>query len=732
MCCDIIIPIYNAYDCLKSCIESVIQHTEFKENKLILINDHSTDERVPKLLAQYAQKYSFIEFLDNAENLGFVGTVNRGMKSSVNDVVLLNSDTEVTKNWLKKLNACAYSGSMIATVTPLSNNATLASVPKMFEKNEIPAGLSLDEMADLVEKCSYKNYPELPTGHGFCLYIRREVLDKVGYFDEVSFKKGYGEENDFCFRCFDLGYRHLLCDDTYIYHKESQSFSDTKIELMKNGEAILQKRYPDYKNKLQLWCNNCPIEYIGQNIALHIGAKDNSRQNILYLIHDFKNVEENNGGTTLHAYDLIKELRVKYNFHVLAYEDGIYKLYSYYKNNESVMKFTGILEFKKYQYYNNEYQQMLVKIIDIFKIDLIHIHHMKFHYFDIINIIKTKKIKTILSLHDYYSVCPIINKLYKAERYCDSPSHEMCHECLKYTKNIENNMIETWRENYKMLFEVCDKIIVPSASAKEEIRKTYETVECEVIEHGLDIKHEKSTLSVDNDNVYNIAFVGAIGIHKGRNILANILTKEKLRNIRIHLFGIIDDFYKKNDKHYINHGPYKRDELKDLLKENNIKLVCIFSICPETYSYTLTETVASGIPVLGIDIGAVGDRIKKYNLGWTIPYTNDCKSYITKINSIFRNHAEYLQVVENINAYKIRTVKDMSRDYDSFYQVERENKIIDTDKAKVLLRDSQRYIAQVSYSNYEWVFSTLKWRIISKIKLPSKMKNMIKKVRRYD
>ena len=56
------------------------------------------------------------------------------------------------------------------------------------------------------------------------MYIKRSVLEGVGYFDEKAFGKGYGEENDFCFRCFDVGYRHLLCDNTYIYHKESQSF----------------------------------------------------------------------------------------------------------------------------------------------------------------------------------------------------------------------------------------------------------------------------------------------------------------------------------------------------------------------------------------------------------------------------------------------------------------------------------------------------------------------------
>lgn len=56
------------------------------------------------------------------------------MQYSHHDVVLLNSDTEVTRNWLSKIQNCAYSKPAVATVTPLSNNATLASVPVFWQK----------------------------------------------------------------------------------------------------------------------------------------------------------------------------------------------------------------------------------------------------------------------------------------------------------------------------------------------------------------------------------------------------------------------------------------------------------------------------------------------------------------------------------------------------------------------------------------------------------------------
>ena len=62
-------------------------------------------------------------------------------------------------------------------------------------------------------------FPDIPTAHGFCMYIKREAIDDLGLFDEETFGKGYGEENDFSYRCLQAGYRHLLCDNTYILHK---------------------------------------------------------------------------------------------------------------------------------------------------------------------------------------------------------------------------------------------------------------------------------------------------------------------------------------------------------------------------------------------------------------------------------------------------------------------------------------------------------------------------------
>ena len=102
--------------------------------------------------------------------------------------------------------------------------------------------------------------------------------------------------------------------------------------------------------------------------------------------------------------------------------------------------------------------------------------------------------------------------------------------------------------------------------------------------------------------------------HKGSKILEQLLKKNNDLQTKIHFFGKGFDELKEVSKNTIDHGPYDRKELPQKLVKNQIDLVCMFSVCPETYSYTLSETFMAKIPVLAYDLGAIADRIKKDNL----------------------------------------------------------------------------------------------------------------------
>lgn len=723
--CDIIIPIYNAYDAVKECIKTVINNTNLKENRLILINDKSTDERILPLLNNFKEENADknIIVLANENNLGFVGTVNKGMKYSDNDVLLLNSDTEVPRNWLENMKKCAYSGEKIATVTALSNNATLASVPKGLERNEIPQNISFEEYAQEIERCSYCDFPELPTAHGFCMYIKREILNIVGYFDEESFGKGYGEENDFSFRCLDYGYRNLLCDNVIVYHKESQSFNEKRERLCQEHEKILNERYPIYESKLKEWCQRFPIKYIGNNILYSTNLS--KKKNILILIHEW---ETSTGGTTLHVKDIVNGLRKDFNFHILSYKDGVYKLYSYFEDSECIVKLKSIKKLSILPRYNNEYKEMISDIIEGLGITDIHIHHMINHYFDVIDVIKKYKLSATISLHDFYSICPTINMLYEGSTYCDNLENKNCKNCLSLAFKINNNILDDWHNDWKRLFANVQNVITPSEDTKRRINKIYPEVNIKVIEHGINIKKSDNKIML-NPNKFNIAYVGVLSNHKGLKIFEKLINNTKEKNVKYHLFGISEDKkLNKSKKNYIYHGKYNRDNIAKLLNENNINLVCFFQICPETFSYTVSEVIASGVPILTYDIGAGSDRVKKYNLGWTIDLDNDANNIMNKINEIRSNPIEYNEKIKAIQKYKIKNLEEMNLEYKEIYTSKKDKKEYSSNKLKKILKSENLCNGNYANDELEEILNSTKWKLINKISFSPRTTNIIRKI----
>lgn len=731
---DIIVPIYNAYEFTEECIKTIIEYTDLLKHTVVLINDKSPDEKILPMLNQYKEKYSNLNIvvLDNEENLGFVKTVNKGMKYSQNDVILLNSDTEVTNGWVEKIQKCAYSNKYISTVTPLTNNGTIASVPNFGVDNELPSNMTLQEYAKMIEKISKKRYPELTTGNGYCMYIKREVIEDIGVFDDETFGKGYGEENDFCYRALDHGYINVLCDDTFIYHKGTQSFkkenlTDTRIALIEKHMKLLREKHPIYVQKTDNFLANNPLRDIQENVNINI--KLYNKRKILYLVNEWEENMEMTGGTSLHIKDLIfSNLKNNIASFVLAPDKNDlsrFKLYLYTEDfAKEISNFkTDIFNYGQINYTNNMYKEMVESIFDTFEFDILHVHHFLFHTFDVIDIAKEKNVYSIITLHDLYMSCPSINMVYE-EKFCENNPNRDCKKCLKNRYGVNSNILANWRTTCENVISKFDKIIVPSQDTKKQFEKVYKNIKIEVVEHGVEIKEVKSKEN-EEKSTFDIAFVGAMAPHKGSNILKELIKQNKNSNIVIHLIGKSDDKELEPKKeNYINHGPYKRGELQEKLVENNIDLVCIFATWPETYSYTLTETYMAKIPVITFDIGAVGERVKNDKLGWVIKFDEKTPKILEKIKEIRDNREKYLEIKNNFEKYKFKTIEKMQEYYNNLYsEINEKNNYSDmyvlfdySYKSKTL--EFEQY--QSTYGHLVHKYETLRkskiWRIAKKIK----------------
>jgi O-antigen biosynthesis protein len=245
---DVIVPVYLNVEATRRCIEAVLACPVRTPWRLVLVNDASPEPALASWLRELAARDSRVVLLENPENLGFSGTVNRGMAlSDEHDVVLLNSDAEVANDWLDRLRAPAYSDARVCSVTPFSNNATICSYPEFCGANPMPPDCSVAVLDRAFALANAGQVLDVPTGVGFCMYIRRDCLREVGLFDTEQFGKGYGEEDDFCRRAAEAGWRNLHALDVFVQHTGGVSFGPSKQQRELEAMAKLRQLHPDYE-----------------------------------------------------------------------------------------------------------------------------------------------------------------------------------------------------------------------------------------------------------------------------------------------------------------------------------------------------------------------------------------------------------------------------------------------------------------------------------------------------
>jgi len=259
----IVVPVFNAVAETRRCLSALADNLRDPAANVIVIDDASTSPDITTLLNELPADWVRVS---NDTNLGFVGTANLGLAlAGREDVILLNSDTQVTSGWLSALLACAASDERIASITPLTNHGEIASIPTFCQPNPWPE--APERWARAARESGPAQYPELPTAVGFCMYLRRAAIDEVGGFDEVAFGRGYGEENDWCCRATKAGWRHVLCDHAFVAHEGGASFGP--LGLKPGGQAMetLLARHPDYLERVMAFIEADPFAERRQQIV---------------------------------------------------------------------------------------------------------------------------------------------------------------------------------------------------------------------------------------------------------------------------------------------------------------------------------------------------------------------------------------------------------------------------------------------------------------------------------
>lgn len=662
--CSIIIPVYNAFDETLACIRSVLKYTSVSY-RLLVFDDASSQGSLAEFLPDEVLADPHTQVQRNEKNLGFVETCNRGMRDThPEDVVLLNSDTEVTPGWLEKLQCAAYSSRRVATATPLTNNGQICSVPTFLKANDLPAGYTLNEFAALIERASAREYPEVPTCVGFCVYIKREALDRVGYFDEETFGKGYGEENDFSCRARTGGYANVVDDATFVYHRGGMSFQDQSANLMAEHFKFLARKHPDYSRRLRRFITENPMEQIHRRIhgAMLRRWMEKAEYSILHVLHNAPLDSGTTGrslpgGTEFHVGDLIRSIPRAAHWSLFA-EKGLLWLTAHV---------AGIHEQRCPL---SAADCDLDSLLDPTLFDIIHLHQpLRFDWKALTESL-LRHGNYFVSLHDFQTCCPETQLLTPDDRFCSG------HECTTAC-GYKHGEVDRLRATTSQVFSGARAVIHFSNSTKTQVEELLVgDFRWKLIEHaaalspleGGSICHVDDLTAPSADRPLRVAFLGVTLPQKGGQLIRQVVKSRTLPSgipVEWHVIGM-SDAKLPCGSHVVKYGQYARQELPTIMKEASPDLVAILSISPETYCYTLDEALMCGVPVVSTPLGAPADRVRRNRCGWVLDHLNVDALFET-LQQVVDDWKEYRNTRQRIATLTFRKVDEAGEIYDRMY-----------------------------------------------------------------
>ncbi|MEE8429195.1 MAG: glycosyltransferase [Gammaproteobacteria bacterium] len=613
MLVDVIVPAFLGVDETRRNLESVLAHPQETPFELIVIDDCSPLPEVQRYLDQLADSGQ-ITLIRNRENQGFVWSVNRGMALHPDrDVVLLNSDTEVHGAWVDRLYSAAYSADNVGTVSPFSNNATICSYPRFVNEGKLPKGWSFEELDKVFSRINGKQYIEIPTAVGFCMYIRRQCLNHVGYFDVVNYKRGYGEENDFCMRAMNMGFKHLLCGDTYVYHKGGVSFTSAGPSLYEEAQQTLHEMHPQYNGLVQAHIAQDPARVLRRRVDV-ARLMESPRQNVLFITAD------QNKDIKKHVRDLTKLLQDDHEILVLRpHEDNLIKLEWAREGEEFVCYFPLPFAYKE-----------LIAFLKSIQVRWAHVHDVSGFPQIILKIPHDLGIPYDVSLHDYYSVCPQKFMVDANGRYCGEPDAVGCNSCLSERPAPWGLDIFSWRAMFEELFRKADRIIAPSRDVLRRLERYLPQGNYMYFPnpHENIDKHSVATSGAMDE--IKVIVLGGLNREDGVKLLEECAEDAKERGLPIffHLIGAAgESLAQYPDVPLTISGEYEDDQLSNLIARERGDIIFFPTLWPITFSYLLSSAMQSGIPIAAPHLGAFPERLESYPHAHLLDWNTTAKEW---------------------------------------------------------------------------------------------------------
>ena len=629
--------------------------------------------------------------LANERNLGFSGAVNRGIAATAGDVVVLNSDAEVTAGWLAGLVRCRDSDPAIGIVCPLSNHATILSLFGIGQLLVKPDGTAdVDTIGACVASAGIRSYPRLPTAVGFCMLLTRELLDRAGTFDPV-YGRGYGEENDLSMRASRLGFEIACADDVYVHHAGEASFGALSgvDEARELNRTRLERRWPDYAPSVAAWGKANPLRG-----ALERANAQAERQalpgriRVLQVLHHY----EARGGIEEHTRGVINELRDEIAFNVVvphfarvgwtdfAVERTATHLRLARMNPDLVQP--GIYVIAHAANVSDPGVEAAFSNLLAGGYDVVHFQSLVgWNSLRLPRIARAAGARVVLSCHDLSLACADYNMVLGGEgqpcgRDAAHSADPDCVKCLRSKSAAASTSAPPAIAGYidERYAAACDavdaahSIVCPSEYMAQRMRRAFGT-RCDgkltVVGHG--VRDFPLIYEAPDRPLMRVAVMGRFNARKGGEVFLEAVRKLAGSEIAFEVWGQVDGRLAAPARAagVLLRGMYEADDLPRVLR--GIDLVLVPTQMEESFCLVVSEAQRLGIPVAASRIGAIPERVREGETGFLFA-PGDPQAIAALLARLHGDRGALQRVAATLRTRRPATIAENARAYLELYR----------------------------------------------------------------
>lgn len=615
----------------------------------------------------------------------FVERLNAALLWARGDVCFCDDTVRPSTRWLQKMRDSAHASADNACVMPVSG-----MIPRgdWAGHGAFSEALGYDDLETIWSAATSPLPMPLPDWQRpdlRCLYIRRDALASLGFFDPQQAESGGAAVAGFARRATRAGWRLAWCSSCFVVPMAADGGA--------GADAVAESRTRTREKAAQP-AGIDPVESLygrlqeqtTRRLKAITEAKSelaaDPRPGILYIV--FKG----GGGTPQTSQDLASQMARRCRCHLLEADSDQWHLWRVNEPGQGNtlmqrVRFSTITEWSIPS--DPDRAGALRRLVGEYRIGLVHLRHFLNLPPELVVELRLAGLPVVVSLHDFHSLCPSAHLIDASGGFCGGdcrrhfPAPDTEPDCRAVSLNGMEVSVERlrgqgairWRNRVAACLNHADALVTTAPFAAELLQKNLPDLKqpIQVIEHGRDLTwHPPDQPSGWPPEELRLAVAGHITEVKGGLLikhLGRLVHKHRLP-VQWHFFGdVASEDYRPAGS--INHGRFSRNELPTLLRRHEPHLLLIPSVMAETYCHVLTESWSAGIPVLANDHGAQGERIRAHGGGWLVPRA-DPDQWLAALQSIMSDARGYRDRVAEIQAMHPRTTEAMADDYIALYQ----------------------------------------------------------------